>query len=91
MRHRFGCYNVLAKVEEEKNLGLLLNSNGKWKNHEERVQRKLTRILPHLRLLPYKERLKRLNLMTLSDRRKRGDLIQLFKSLSKRKVYTQSQ
>ena len=37
--------------------------------------------MPALRNLPYEERLKRLNLTTLEERRKRGDLIETFKIL----------
>ena len=36
-------------------------------------------MIPELRHLPYEERLKRLNLITLEQRRLRGDLIEVFK------------
>jgi len=45
----------------------------------ENVQRRATRMIPDLKGLSYEERLSRLNLPTLEYRRKRGDLIQLFK------------
>lgn len=45
----------------------------------ERVQRRATKLLPELRHLPYRDRLKRLRLPTLLHRRKRGDWIQAFK------------
>ena len=45
----------------------------------ERVQRRVTKIIPSLRNKSYEERLEELNLFTLSQRRLRGDLIQAFK------------
>ena len=48
----------------------------------ERVQRGATKIPPELSHLPYHERLKRMNLTTLAERRMRGDLIQSFKILN---------
>ena len=45
----------------------------------ERVQRRATRIIPKLRDLPYEERLKKLNLYSLAYRRRRGDMIQVYK------------
>ena len=45
----------------------------------ERVQQRVTKLPICLRDLSYEERLKRLNLTTLKDRRERGDAIQLFK------------
>ena len=47
----------------------------------EQVQRRATKLVPSLRNLPYEERLKRLNLTTLEEHRKRGDMIEAFKTL----------
>lgn len=47
----------------------------------ENVQRRATRLVPDLRDLSYEERLYNLNLPTLEYRRKRGDLIQLYKMI----------
>ena len=44
----------------------------------ERVQRRVTKMIG-LRKKPYKERLKELNLFPLTQRRLRGDIIQVFK------------
>ena len=45
----------------------------------ESVQRSFTRLIDHIGILPYKERLKRLKLTTLIERRARGDIIEVFK------------
>ena len=45
----------------------------------ENVQRRATRIVPELKNLSYEERLQELNLPTLQYRRRRGDVIQMFK------------
>ena len=45
----------------------------------ERVQRRATKQLPGFRNLPYADRLRRLKLPTLSYRRLRGDLIEVYK------------
>ena len=47
----------------------------------ERVQRRATKIPTSLRLLPYEERLRALQLPKLVDRRARGDLIECYKIL----------
>ena len=48
----------------------------------EKVQRSATKQVPGLHDLPYKERLRILNLPTLKHRRRRGDLIETFKMMS---------
>ena len=50
----------------------------------ERVQRRATRIPTGFDKLEYEDRLKRLSLTTLQDRRMRGDLIETYKVLSNR-------
>ena len=50
-----------------------------YKQILENAQRRATRLIPELRRLTYKERLIELNLPTLDYRRKRFDIIQVFK------------
>ncbi len=45
----------------------------------ERVQRRVTKMIPRLRCKPYEERIQELNLFSMSKRRMRGDLIEAFK------------
>ena len=45
----------------------------------ERVQHRFTRMIPGFSKLPYCERLKRLGLWSLEERRNRADLIEVFK------------
>ena len=45
----------------------------------EKVQRRATKLVPSIKSLDYQQRLFELNLSTLEDRRKRGDLIQFYK------------
>jgi hypothetical protein len=47
----------------------------------EKVQRQFTRLFPPLKELHYEERLKQLKLFSLERRRKRGDLIEVFRQL----------
>ena len=45
----------------------------------ESVQHRATRLIPSLKKISYENRLKALDLTTLSERRQRGDMIQLYK------------
>ena len=47
----------------------------------EKVQRRATKIIPEIKDLPYQDRLETLKIPTLSYRRLRGDLIQVYKIL----------
>ena len=48
----------------------------KYINALEKVQHRATKIITPLRKLPYEQRLKKCNLTTLEERRKRGDLLE---------------
>jgi len=45
----------------------------------EKVQRRFTRMIPAVRNLPYEQRLAKLHLWTLEDRRVRADIIEVYK------------
>ena len=47
----------------------------------ERVQRRVTKLIPALKDLPYEDRLRSLKIPTLYYRRRRGDMIQVYKIL----------
>jgi len=47
----------------------------------EKVQHRFTRMVPGMKELPYKDRLKQLVLWTLEERRNRADLLEMFKML----------
>jgi len=51
------------------------------------VHRRATEMVSGLKKLSYMQRLKRLNLTTLEERRKRGDLIERYKLLTKRRMW----
>ena len=48
----------------------------------ERVQRAATKLVPELKDLPYQQRLDRMQITSLEDRRERGDLINVFKMVN---------
>ena len=49
----------------------------------EKVQERATKIVPGFQKIEYSERLKRLDLLSLENRRRRGDLIQMYKLAKK--------
>ena len=57
-------------------------AHGNWSTimELESVQRSFTRLIDGIGLLPYRERLQKLKLTTLIERRARGDLIEVFKT-----------
>lgn len=50
----------------------------------ERVQRALTKYIPEFEGLEYEERLNKMNLPTLKERRVRGDILMIYKCLTNR-------
>jgi len=50
----------------------------------ENVQRRATKMVAGLKNLSYVQRLERLNLTTLEERRKRGDLVEMYKLLTEK-------
>ena len=64
----------------------------KYQDLAERVQTRATKLVDHMDALDYSERLKAINLPTLSFRRYRGDMIEVFKHFHKydRSIISQS-
>ena len=50
----------------------------------EKIQRRSTKLVPNIRNLPYEERLKKLNLSSLTHRRRCGDMITTYKQVTGR-------
>ena len=67
------CSQAWAPMARHGNWSLILEL--------EAVQRSFTRMIDGLGLMTYRERLNKLNLTTLLERRVRGDLIEMFKML----------
>ena len=65
------CSQAWAPMARHGNWSLILELEG--------VQRSFTRMIDGLGLMTYRERLDKLNLTTLLERRVRGDLIEMFK------------
>ena len=68
------CVQLWNPVAEHGNWSLILELEG--------VQRRFTRLIDEVGILPYSERLDILRLTTLAERRSRGDLIETFKALN---------
>ena len=66
------CVQLWNPASEHGNWSLILKIEG--------VQRRFTRMIEGVGLLPYSERLEVLELSTLIERRSRGDLIEVFKA-----------
>ena len=66
------CVQLWNPAAEHGNWSLILRI--------ESVQRRFTRMIEELGLLPYSERLRILQLTTLAERRSRGDLIEVYKA-----------
>ena len=80
-------YKTLVRpyIEYAVQLWNLSAVHGNWNNiiELEDVQRSFTRLVEGIGLLPYKDRLKELQLLTtLLERRMRGDIIETFKIIS---------
>ena len=65
------CVQIWSPVARHGNWGIIMDIEG--------VQRRFTRLIDGVGLLPYKERLSKLSITTLLERRMRGDLIEIFK------------
>ena len=76
------CVQIWSPEAKHGNWGLILEM--------ESVQRRFTRLIDGIGLLPYSERLERLGLTTLAERRLRGDLIETFKILNGLVTYGQN-
>ena len=50
----------------------------------EKVQMRTTKFVPSVKLLPYKDRLEKLKLLTLKFRRIRGDMIEVYKIINQK-------
>ena len=66
------CIQLWNPVHEHGNWSMILRIEG--------VQRRFTRMINSIGLLPYSERLEILGLTTLAERRARGDLIEVDKA-----------
>ena len=77
-------YPVLVRPQLEYCVQVWSPYKRKHINLIERVQRRATKLVPALRDLPYEERLLRLKLTTLEERRARGDMILTYKLISRK-------
>ena len=72
-------YKTFVRPQLEYGVQVWMPTLKKDTDNIESVQRRATKLIPHLRKLSYNQRLEKLNLTTLKVRRIRGDLIQMFK------------
>ena len=72
-------YKALVRSHLEFGQEIWSPSKKRHINQLEKVQRRATRLVSSIKHLPYKERLKRLKLPSLTHRRLRGDVIMMFK------------
>ena len=79
----FTLYKPLVRSHLDYGNLVFYPTTKKYKQIVENAQRRATRLVPELRGLTYKERLIELNLPTLDYRRKRFDIIQVFKIVNK--------
>ena len=75
-------YKALVRPHLEQGNAVWSPFKMKYVDAIENVQRRATRMIPTLRGLTYPERLKKLRLPSLSYRRIRGDMIEVYKMLS---------
>ena len=64
--------------------------NKAWQDKLEKVQKRALRLIPSLNGLDYQEKLKETGLLTLSDRRKMFDLVEVYKRAKKGQVCYQN-
>ena len=74
-------YKTLVRTHTDYGNSIWYPVTKKNKQAIENLQRRATKIVPEIKDLSYEERLRELNLPTLEYRRRRGDLIQMFKTL----------
>ena len=74
-----GLYKTLVRPHLEYCSSIWSPHYEKDKSLLERVQHSFTRMIPDLLEMPYEERLKKLRLWTLAERRNSADLIEVFK------------
>ena len=74
-------YKTLVRTHTDYGNSIWYPITKKNKQAIENLQRRATKIVPEIKDLSYEERLRELNLPTLEYRRRRGDLIQMFKIL----------
>ena len=74
-------YKTLVRTQTDYGNSIWYLVTKKNKQAIENLQRRATKIVPEIKDLSYEEKIRELNLPTLEYRRRRGDLIQMFKIL----------